>query len=156
MDHTSLQRRQLSYHISHRNEFVEKELAKRRGVGPASGNDAENPSAVSDVLYEIPDHLKVASQPVVEGNVTFSASMLTAIPEVDLGIEYVMGNNGFTICGFTPCFSSAKLKNIEDTEKAKRKMMEERAKRKTGETVGPRGSSLLVISLNSRPVSARI
>lgn len=46
-----------------------------------------------------------------EGNVTNSLAMLTAIPEVDLGMD-------------------TRLKNIEDTEKAKRVVAEERKERK--------------------------
>ncbi|CAG8440325.1 14293_t:CDS:2, partial [Dentiscutata heterogama] len=41
------------------------------------------------------------------GNVQLSTTMLTAIPEVDLGID-------------------VRLKNIEETEKAKRKLLEQR------------------------------
>lgn len=46
-----------------------------------------------------------------EGNVTNSMAMLTAIPEVDLGMD-------------------ARLKNIEETEKAKRQVAEVRKERK--------------------------
>jgi hypothetical protein len=69
---------------------VEKELQKRRGQDgvSAEGNGDGKPLSAADALYEIPDHLKVAAQPVVEGSVTLSAAMLTAIPEIDLGIEW--------------------------------------------------------------------
>ncbi|KAI9005608.1 hepatocellular carcinoma-associated antigen 59-domain-containing protein [Hyaloraphidium curvatum] len=105
----------------HMNEYVETELKKRRsplgllGEGGDMGDGQK--SGVSDPLYEIPDHLKVAQQPVAEGSVTLSASMLTAIPEIDLGID-------------------AKLRNIEETEKAKRKLMDDRAKPKDDTVTG--------------------
>jgi hypothetical protein len=42
-----------------------------------------------DELFSIPDHLRIEKPEITEGNVTASASMLTAIPEVSLGPEYV-------------------------------------------------------------------
>jgi len=38
-------------------------------------------------LYQIPSHLMAPSSRKSDQNTTISASMLTAIPEVDLGIE---------------------------------------------------------------------
>ncbi|KAI8855063.1 hepatocellular carcinoma-associated antigen 59-domain-containing protein [Chytridium lagenaria] len=89
-------------------EFIEAELRKRKSEagGPGGNGDhgEEKDVAPDDELFVIPDHLQVSSKPVSEGNVTLSAAMLTAIPEVDLGI-------------------TSKLKNIEETEKAKRDMI---------------------------------
>ncbi|KAI8920879.1 hepatocellular carcinoma-associated antigen 59-domain-containing protein, partial [Powellomyces hirtus] len=95
----------------HMREFIEKEMRKRRGddggaAGPSGGAETTDSKDPHDELFQIPDHLKVTiSAPVSEGNVTLSTSMLTAIPEIDLGI-------------------TSKLKNIEETEKAKRKLIE--------------------------------
>ncbi|KAJ3041341.1 hypothetical protein HDV00_009482 [Rhizophlyctis rosea] len=91
-------------------DFIERELRKRKGVESSAeetkGNGAGTQSTdIRDELFEIPSHLQTQSKPVSEGNVTLSTSMLTAIPEVDLGIDI-------------------KLRNIEDTERAKRRMME--------------------------------
>ncbi|KAJ3056721.1 hypothetical protein HK097_004874 [Rhizophlyctis rosea] len=90
-------------------DFIEKELRKRKGIDPSA--EAEDSKAATrstdyrDQLFEIPEHLRTQSKPVSEGNVTLSTSMLTAIPEVDLGIDI-------------------KLRNIEETERAKRRMQE--------------------------------
>ncbi|KAI8801760.1 hepatocellular carcinoma-associated antigen 59-domain-containing protein [Cladochytrium replicatum] len=89
-------------------EFVERELRKRRGEEDVPAKD-NKPAYVdpTDELYSVPSHLKIEEKPVNEGNVTLSTSMLTAIPEVDLGIE-------------------AKIKCIEETEKAKRLLAEQK------------------------------
>jgi hypothetical protein len=43
---------------------------------------------IYEELYRVPDRLKADEKPKVEeGNVQLSTQMLTAIPEVDLGIE---------------------------------------------------------------------
>ncbi|KXS09435.1 hypothetical protein M427DRAFT_75447 [Gonapodya prolifera JEL478] len=78
------------------------------GAGGGEGDGAGVPDP-NELLYQIPDHLKITSKPVQEGNVTLSTTMLTAIPEIDLGID-------------------AKLKNIEATEKAKKKLKEDKGK----------------------------
>lgn len=59
---------------------------------------------------------------VQEGNVTLSAAMLTAIPEVDLGIESAHAVQLRGQCSDAP--HSNRLKNIEATEKAKRHLYE--------------------------------
>ncbi|KAI8822398.1 hepatocellular carcinoma-associated antigen 59-domain-containing protein, partial [Fimicolochytrium jonesii] len=92
----------------HMQDFIEKELRKRRGQtedGPATESPSDAPKDFHDELFQIPDHLKTAEKAVSEGNVTLSTAMLTAIPEIDLGM-------------------SVKLKNIEETERAKRKLLD--------------------------------
>ncbi|KAJ3297489.1 hypothetical protein HK104_000448 [Borealophlyctis nickersoniae] len=89
-------------------EYIDRELKKRKGRGEEEeeakpANSA--PADPRDELYTIPENLQTKTKVVSEGNVTLSASMLTAIPEVDLGI-------------------GVKLKNIEETERAKRKILE--------------------------------
>ncbi|KAK2466006.1 hypothetical protein APHAL10511_001647 [Amanita phalloides] len=70
---------------------------------------AEDPQ---EALYKISERWRLEhSKPLQEGSVTTSMSMLTAIPEVDLGMD-------------------ARLKNIEETEKAKRVVAEGRQERK--------------------------
>ncbi|KAJ3290165.1 hypothetical protein HDU79_003471 [Rhizoclosmatium sp. JEL0117] len=82
-------------------EFIERELKKRlSGEGRADSNDSLDKDKESDKSLNDTD----ASKPVVEGNVAFSAAMLTSIPVVDLGV-------------------APKLKNIEETERARRDMM---------------------------------
>ena len=45
----------------------------------------EDPNAA--LFKQLPDGLKTAQKAAEEGNVTNSLAMLTAIPEVDLGME---------------------------------------------------------------------
>ncbi|RIB06837.1 hepatocellular carcinoma-associated antigen 59-domain-containing protein [Gigaspora rosea] len=92
--------------------FIEDEMRKRRGQISDSKNEVEDaehtdPLNPQDELFQAPDHLRIESKPISEGNVQLSTTMLTAIPEVDLGID-------------------VRLKNIEETEKAKRKLLEQR------------------------------
>ncbi|GJJ77366.1 hypothetical protein EMPS_09725 [Entomortierella parvispora] len=95
----------------HMMKYIEDELKKRRGeTGDAEADfrdQAQEHHADTDILDELGIR-RTAPKPEQEGNVQLSTTMLTAIPEVDLGME-------------------ARLKNIEDTEKAKRKLLEERS-----------------------------
>ncbi|KAI9308514.1 hepatocellular carcinoma-associated antigen 59-domain-containing protein [Cunninghamella echinulata] len=100
----------------HMMNYIETELRKKRGEDyvPEDENDQVNKEeGIQDIyqeLYHLPDRLKFATEAVKEGNVQHSTQMLTAIPEVDLGI-------------------SAQLRNIEETERAKRKLMESTEKK---------------------------
>ncbi|ORY97403.1 hepatocellular carcinoma-associated antigen 59-domain-containing protein [Syncephalastrum racemosum] len=91
----------------HMMAYIEQEMRKRRGELTKEEEDAiaqarsKGPLDMYEELYKIPDRLK----PVEEGSVQLSSQMLTAIPEVDLGID-------------------VRLRNIEDTERAKRKLLE--------------------------------
>lgn len=96
----------------HMMAYIEEEMRKRRGKKSDAKNEHEDeepskPLNPQDELFQAPDHLRVESKPISEGNVQLSTTMLTAIPEVDLGID-------------------VRLKNIEETEKAKRKLLEQR------------------------------
>lgn len=95
----------------HMMAYIERELKKRRGQ--ESGEfDAEKELQTLDPhddLFKVAERYRTKSKPLDEGDVTTSAAMLTAIPEVDLGID-------------------SRLKNIEATEMAKRKLMEKREK----------------------------
>lgn len=71
-------------------EYIEAELRKRKPAGTAMEVEKEIRSLdPRDGLYKIAAKYKVEKQEVEEGNVALSAGMLTAIPEVDLGIECV-------------------------------------------------------------------
>ncbi|TPX31668.1 hypothetical protein SmJEL517_g05083 [Synchytrium microbalum] len=108
-------------------DYIERELKKRRG--DTSEQTVDEPSADhaqvdhEDDLFHIPDYLQLPKAKVKEGNVTLSTSMLTAIPEIDLGIQ-------------------AKLKNIEDTEVAKKRAVAEREKNKNKDPIAYIGSTL--------------
>ncbi|KAH6576941.1 hypothetical protein BASA81_015335 [Batrachochytrium salamandrivorans] len=113
----------------HMREFVENELKKRRGDAPSTTADTllpvicnqedglgKGPIDYDEELFRIPDSLTIIAKPIKEDNVTLSSGMLTAIPEVDLGV-------------------SNKLKNIEETERTKRSLLEKGRKVKTGDIV---------------------
>ncbi|KAL9261685.1 COP1 SUPPRESSOR 2-like protein [Drosera capensis] len=97
-------------------KFVEQELAKRRGKNIKDPDQAENDLLhAEDELYKIPDHLKVKKRNSEES----STQWTTGIAEVQLPIEY-------------------KLKNIEETEAAKKLLHE---KRLMGRTKAGSGTS---------------
>ncbi|KAI6100179.1 hepatocellular carcinoma-associated antigen 59-domain-containing protein [Pisolithus sp. B1] len=89
----------------HMMAYIEENL-KIRSRPP---DPSESKSGDADVQDEftLSERWKIEKKAANEGNVTASMSMLTAIPEVDLGMD-------------------TRLKNIEETEKAKRQVAEER------------------------------
>nr|XP_023910782.1 protein COP1 SUPPRESSOR 2 [Quercus suber]POF12346.1 uncharacterized protein c9orf78 [Quercus suber] len=85
-------------------KYVEQELAKKRGRTIESTDQVENElKRAEDELYKIPDHLKVKRRNSEES----STQWTTGIAEVQLPIEY-------------------KLRNIEETEAAKKLLQEKR------------------------------
>ncbi|GAA6041752.1 hypothetical protein JCM8097_008313 [Rhodosporidiobolus ruineniae] len=112
--------------------YIDAELAKKRGDSSASASPApDKPYDPRDALYRVADKYKFADVAAAEkgkkdkdedeGNVTLSAGMLMGIPEVDLGID-------------------TKLRNIEATELAKRKLHDDqylaRVRRREAEANG--------------------
>jgi len=99
------------------NKYIEDEIRKKRGEKvekeEEDEEDIQQNTATDEFnnMYEIPENLKIKEKFIKEDNVTTSLSMLTSIQEVDLGIEN-------------------KLKNIEETEKATKKLEEENKKKK--------------------------
>ncbi|GAB2278164.1 Protein COP1 SUPPRESSOR 2 [Dionaea muscipula] len=84
--------------------FVEQELAKRRGKKTNTPGEVDSDLVhAEDELYKIPDHLKVRKRNSEES----STQWTTGIAEVQLPIEY-------------------KLRNIEETEAAKKLLHEKR------------------------------
>lgn len=103
----------------HMMAYIERELKKRRGQEAGADFDADKELAALDPRDEL---FKVAEKYLIEpkrdeeeGNVATSSAMLTSIPEVDLGID-------------------SRLKNIEATENAKRRLMDARDKRLSGQS----------------------
>ncbi|CAH9140359.1 unnamed protein product [Cuscuta epithymum] len=89
--------------------YIDQALAKKRGKDISVTNEADaEVKAADDELYQIPEHLKVKRRNSEES----STQWTTGIAEIQLPIEY-------------------KLKNIEDTEAAKKVLQE---KRYTGRT----------------------
>ena len=99
--------------------YIEQEMQKRTGSSTTSTplNSSEILRAVNnpeDELYAVAEkyqQLQRSLQPAQtqeqrEGNVALSAAMLSAIPEVDLGID-------------------TRMKNIEETERAKRQFFDQ-------------------------------
>ncbi|KAF8607530.1 hypothetical protein BDV93DRAFT_603339 [Ceratobasidium sp. AG-I] len=92
----------------HMMKYIEEELEKRRGnSGSNSAPGGSKSSDPYDELFRISEKYKIEKREQEEGSVTNSTAMLTAIPEVDLGMD-------------------TRLKNIEETEKAKRTVSENR------------------------------
>lgn len=97
----------------HMMAYIEENLKVRSKPRENSDDDDDARVDPQEALYNIADRWKVEKQkPTTDvGSVTNSLTMLTAIPEVDLGMD-------------------TRLKNIEETEKAKRVVAEERQERK--------------------------
>lgn len=69
--------------------YIEEELAKRRGNTIREGEEVEKIHDPVEELYAIADKYLLQKRKEDEGSVTNSLGMLTAIPEVDLGMEWV-------------------------------------------------------------------
>ncbi|EDV95904.1 GH15962 [Drosophila grimshawi] len=99
-------------------KYIEQELQKRKGGGAddstdnADDGDAHKYLTPEDAaLYALPDHLRQSSSHRSEE--MLSNQMLNGIPEVDLGIH-------------------AKIRNIEATEDAKQKLLQDAKNKKDG------------------------
>lgn len=71
-----------------RMKYIEENLTVRGR--PKEDDRPTRPHDPQEELYRISDRWKVNKKEGEEGSVTNSLSMLTAIPEVDLGIEFVV------------------------------------------------------------------
>ncbi|KAF8592740.1 hypothetical protein K439DRAFT_1650317 [Ramaria rubella] len=91
----------------HMMAYIEENIKKRQGDNATKPKQDEGPRDPYEELYRITDRYSTQKKVDEEGNVTNSLAMLTAIPEVDLGMD-------------------TRLKNIEETEKAKRQVAEDR------------------------------
>lgn len=69
-----------------RMKYIETELKKRKGIVEQEEQKAK-PKNAEDCLYELPENIRVSSAKKTEE--MLSNQMLSGIPEVDLGIEYV-------------------------------------------------------------------
>ena len=69
--------------------YIEESMKQRRGgTEQAFEQGPSKPLDPQDELFRLPDKYKtLPNAPQEEGNVTNSMAMLTAIPEVDLGME---------------------------------------------------------------------
>jgi len=107
----------------HMMAYIEEQM-RQRYQKTQNKDDANNqPFDPKEELYRITTTQKKQEIPVDEGNVTNSMKMLTAIPEVDLGMD-------------------TRLKNIEDTERAKRsaaeaRLLSDRSRLKEDDYLGP-------------------
>lgn len=92
----------------HMMAYIEENLKIR---SRPSDQSESKPGTNAQDEFSLSERWKGEKKAADEGNVTNSMAMLTAIPEVDLGMD-------------------ARLKNIEETEKAKRQVAEVRKERK--------------------------
>jgi hypothetical protein len=110
--------------------YIEENMKLRRGRAQQStdpDSDADpGGSKQEDLFNNLDPRYKVERKPGEEGSVTNSLSMLTAIPEVDLGMEYASLNSYFVCC--TNPVTSTRLRNIEETEKAKHSLSHGRSR----------------------------
>ncbi|RKP04715.1 hepatocellular carcinoma-associated antigen 59-domain-containing protein [Thamnocephalis sphaerospora] len=94
----------------HMMTYIETEMRKRRGSADkhdeADGASANRPFDPYAELYVPPEHLRIEEKEEQEGSMTRSSAMLTQVQEVDLGID-------------------ARLRNIEQTERAKRQLLDD-------------------------------
>ncbi|KAH0840253.1 hepatocellular carcinoma-associated antigen 59-domain-containing protein [Lanmaoa asiatica] len=90
----------------HMMAYIEENLKIRRQQQDAAEQSSRDPNDE----YTLSERWKMEKKTADEGSVTNSLAMLTAIPEVDLGMD-------------------TRLRNIEETEKAKRQVAEERKER---------------------------
>lgn len=102
-------------------KYIEDQLSKQKGENKSqddteAGNGKKYLTPEDAALYALPDHLRQTSAQKSEE--MLSNQMLNGIPEVDLGIE-------------------AKIKNIEATEEAKQRMIQEQKKKKDGPSFVP-------------------
>ena len=73
--------------VSHfRMKYIETELKKRKGIVEHEEQKVK-PKNAEDCLYELPENIRVSSAKKTEE--MLSNQMLSGIPEVDLGIEWV-------------------------------------------------------------------
>ncbi|KAG8887566.1 hypothetical protein FRB99_004228 [Tulasnella sp. 403] len=91
--------------------YIEENMRAIRGESSQAKGVQEASYDPHAQLYQVDERYKVGKTVLEEGNVTNSMAMLTAIPEVDLGIDI-------------------RLRNIEETEKAKRVVEEEKRHRR--------------------------
>lgn len=133
----------------HMMAYIEEELQRRRTDAIAAGTlESSEPilkgqEAIAsldprDELYKIAEKYRIQKKPVVEGNVTLSATMLTSIPEVDLGIDN-------------------RIRNFEATEKAKRQLTEQRVQGgKAGPGTSTGSNSTGIVGSSSQPGRAQM
>jgi len=91
--------------------YIEEGMAKRRGMKSEEEKaSVDRKRTAADALYELPEHIKsLATRKKTEDMI--SNTMLSGIPEVDLGLE-------------------VRIRNIEATEEAKQKLIRERLTRR--------------------------
>lgn len=71
--------------------YIEENLKLRRGGQNKDDDGKSKPYDPKEELYKLPEQYKTQNlRAPEEGNVMNSISMLAAIPEVDLGMEYVL------------------------------------------------------------------
>lgn len=104
--------------------YIEENMRLKRGVKEESKKDQGPLDPLAELFRK-----KAEEKGQEEGNVTNSLGMLTAIPEVDLGMEYASLRLLVCLSKLTSPHS-VRLKNIEETEKAKRIVAESKQERK--------------------------
>lgn len=87
-------------------KYIEEEMLKRKKKKEEDGQEGEkDPLELDPVFQALPEHLKMSYRK--QGEEMLSSQMLSGIPEVDLGI-------------------GEKIRNIEETEKAKKTLLDQK------------------------------
>ena len=107
--------------------YIEENMRLRRGEKEDSPTE-QGPADPYAELFRLTGKGGVPKKEE-EGSVTNSLAMLTAIPEVDLVMECVRSCLSSFLGANSRRSPSTRLKNIEETEKAKRQMTEQRRDR---------------------------
>lgn len=94
--------------------YIEQELKRIKGKEDQHQENAPKVISAEDQLYQLPEHLQIKSSHS-RSEEMLSNQMLSGIPEVDLGID-------------------VKIKNIERTEEAKQKLIQDLSKKKEKKT----------------------
>ncbi len=69
--------------------YIEENMKLRKGAKEEVKTEEGPADPYAEVFRQTTEKYKAATKKEEEGNVTNSLAMLTAIPEVDLGMEYV-------------------------------------------------------------------
>ena len=98
-----------------------------------------------DTLFHVSKHL-ITDHSMQASEEMLSDQMLSGIPEVDIGVEYVCFISYFIL--YFVFFISEKIRNIEETDKAKRKLLQTLCEKK-----GTEKKMSAVVGQSTAPIS---
>jgi len=110
-------------------KYIEEEMMKRKKKKEEGKEEERDPLELDPVFQALPEHLKTSFRK--KGEEMLSSQMLSGIPEVDLGI-------------------SEKIRNIEETEKAKKTLLDKKIaeRRKKPDSFAPTNMAVNFVQHN--------